>query len=157
MTLKLAKRLAAQMMGRGVSSIRIKDSAIEEASKAITHDDVRKLVSNGSIFALKEKRNISASGKIRKARRKLGRSRGSGRKKGTAKTRSSIGHMRRMRSQRRILESLKSNNEIDNVMYKRFYALVKGGTFQTKATLINHIISTGVKIDAEKAKKLKHI
>ncbi|MEM3841424.1 MAG: 50S ribosomal protein L19e [Candidatus Micrarchaeaceae archaeon] len=157
MTIKLAKRLASQILGRGESSIRIKDSALEDAKKAITHDDVRRLVQNGSIFAVKAKKNLSMSGRIRKARRKLGRSRGPGRKRGSAKARSSIGHMRRMRSQRRILRELKSSNYIDNQMYKRFYALVKGGTFQTKATLINHIISTGVKIDQEKIKSLKHI
>jgi large subunit ribosomal protein L19e len=157
MSVKLTKRVAADIMKRGETSIRIKPSAIDDAKKAITRDDVKELIKSGSIYAMAEKHNVSRYGKSLKKKRAEGRKRGPGKKKGTRKTRSTANHMKRMRSQRRILAALKSDKTINNEQYKEFYALVKGGTFQTKLTLLNHIRSRGVEINDERLEKLKHI
>jgi large subunit ribosomal protein L19e len=157
MSVKLTKRVASDIMKRGERSIRIKPNAIDDAKKAITRDDVKDLIKKGSIYAIVEKHNISKYGKSLKKKRAEGRKRGPGKKKGTRKTRSTANHMKRMRSQRRILAALKTDKTINNDQYKEFYALVKGGTFQTKATLLNHIKSKGVELSPERLEKLKHI
>ncbi len=156
MSIKLTKRIAFSVMGRGESAIKIKKDSIEDAKKAITREDVKALISKGAVYALQEKHNLSRYGKSLKKKRAVGRSRGPGRKKGTYKARTGMLYKRKVRAQRRIISALKEQGVIDNELFKRFYALVKGGTFATKVQLINHIKGTGVKIDEEMFNKLRH-
>ncbi len=157
MSIKLTKRIAAEVMKRGVSAVRISDAALEDAKKAITREDVKALVKSGKVYAVKEKEQLSLHGKDLKARRDRGRGRGPGKRKGKMKARQGIPYQGRVRSQRRILKELKDSSAIDNAIFSRYYRLVKGGTFQTKISLINHIKSSGVKISDEDVAKLRHI
>jgi large subunit ribosomal protein L19e len=156
MSIKLTKRIAASILGRGESAVRISAPSIADAKKAITRDDVRELIKRGAIYSVKEKHNISAYGKELSKKRLSGRKRGPGRRHGTYKARTGITYMKKVRAQRRVLLQLKSAGTINNEMFKGFYALVKGGTFTSKATLLNHIRSKGVAIDDESFNKLKH-
>ena len=106
MTIKFTKRVASQLLSRGVHAIRVNPSAFEEASKAITREDVRRLISAGSIFALKEKHNVSARSKLLKQKREEGRSRGTGSRRGTRKARAGTGWEKKVRSQRFLLKRL---------------------------------------------------
>ncbi len=157
MTVRLTKRIAADLLERGVSSVRIKESATAEAEKAITREDVRALIKKGDIYALAEKRNVSTYGKLLKVKRSKGRSRGSGRKRGTIKARGSIEYKKKIRAQRRVLLALKGDKTINNELFKEFYRLVRGGTFQSKASLLGHIRGEGVGISDERYQKLKHM
>ncbi|EET89869.1 MAG: 50S ribosomal protein L19e [Candidatus Micrarchaeales archaeon] len=157
MGVKLVRRVAADLLGRGESSIRLKGASIEDINKAITRDDVRELIKSGKVYALNEKHNLSAYGKETRKKRLEGRKRGPGRKKGTKKTRAGVEYKKKIRAQRRIIKDLKEKGVIDNSMFKQFYRLVKGGTFQTKVSLINHIKGTGVSISEDEFKRLKHI
>lgn len=157
MSVKLTRRIASQLLGRGESAVKIKPSAINDAKKAITREDVRNLIKNGSIYSTKEKHNISAYSKVLKEKRKKGRRRGMGRRKGTLKARGTVEYKKRIRGQRRVLKALKDESAIDNERFKKYYALVKGGNFTSKATLINHIRSDGVNISDEKIKQLRHL
>ncbi len=157
MTIKLTKRVAALLLDRGVSSIRIKDTGIADAEKAITREDVRTLIKKGDVYAVAEKSNISTYGKLLKVKRAQGRSRGTGRKRGTIKARKSIEYKKKIRAQRRVLLALKADKTINNDLFKEFYRLVRGGTFQSKASLLGHIRDEGVAINDERFQKLKHI
>ncbi|EQD66370.1 Ribosomal protein L19/L19e [mine drainage metagenome] len=157
MSIKLTKRTAATLLGRGITSVRIKPDALEDAKKAITREDVRALIKSGRVYALKEKNNLSVYSKVLKEKRDKGRRRGKGKKKGTKKARGMVTYQKKVRAQRRLLAELKKEKAINNEMYKKFYALVKGGSFQTKMTLINHIKSRGVSMTDEQVEKLKHI
>jgi large subunit ribosomal protein L19e len=157
MTIRLTKRIAADLLERGARSIRIKESASADAEKAITREDVRAMIKKGDIYAPVEKRNVSTYGKLLKVKRSKGRSRGNGRKRGTTKARRSIEYKKKIRAQRRVLLSLKEDKTINNERYKEFYRLVKGGTFQSKASLLGHIRDQGVGISDERYQKLKHI
>ncbi len=67
-------------------------------------------------------------------------------------------YKKKVRAQRRILSALKTEKTIDNENYKKFYRLVKGGTFQTKISLINHIKSQGVPAKpTRRTEQLRHI
>lgn len=157
MTIKLTKRIASLLLNRGVTSIRIKESAIAEAEKAITREDVRRLISSKSVYALDAKENLSLYSKLLQKKKAQGRKRGPGRKKGTTKARTTIEYKQRIRAQRRVIEKLKNEGAFDNEMFKTLYRLVKGGTFASKASLLGNIKSKGINISDEKMKELKHI
>lgn len=157
MSIKLAKRIASDILNRGESAVRIKETALPEAEKAITREDVRQLVKKGDIYALAAKRNRSIYSKMLKIKRAQGRRRGTGAKKGTRRARSGILYKKKVRGQRRVLLELKKDKTIDNAMFKQFYKLVRGGTFESKAQLISHIKGKGVSINDERFEKLRHI
>ncbi len=159
MSIKLTKRIAADILGRGVSSIKIVEKGRPDAEKAITREDVKTLIKDGNVYAVVEKHNISVYSKILKKKRSQGRRRGSGRRKGTKNARMSIGleYKRKVRGQRRVLAALKRDKVISNELFKDFYKLVRGGTFANKASLLGHIRSTGISISDERFEQLKHM
>ena len=158
MSVKLSRRIAAELMGRGISKVRIKPDRVDDAKKAITREDVRGLITSGAVYAIKQKHNMSLYSKELRVKRNQGRARGPGRRKGSAKARAAIGYEKKIRGQRRVLSALKQDKTIDNIVFKRYYKLIKGGNFQTKAALLSHLTSVGsVKIDAERMEKLRHM
>jgi len=157
MSIRFAKRIASDIMGRGESSIRIKPSAIEDAKKAITRDDIRKLIQNGSIFAVKAKHNLSMNSKILRKKRAAGRRRGVGRRKGTRKARGGITWEKRVRAQRMLLKELKKEGKIDTKSFSRFYSLIKGNMFPDKASLILHIRDSGIQISDDDLAKVNEV
>jgi large subunit ribosomal protein L19e len=157
MSIKLTRRVAARELGRGESKIRIKKDAVPDAEKAITADDVRAMVKDGKVYAVAEKHNISFRSKAVRLKKMKGRRRGPGSRRGTMKTRMSVDYKKRVRGQRRVLKILKSDKTIDNKTFKRFYLLVKGGTFANKGSLISHMKINGVGISDERASELRHV
>lgn len=157
MSIKFTRRAAARVMHRGESKIRIKKDAVQDAQKALTTDDVRDLVKSGKVYAIKIKHNMSTRGKIAKIKKAQGRGRGPGSRRGTWKARMGVDYKKRIRAQRRVLKALKEDKTLDNIAFKKFYLLVKGGTFANKWTLINHIKSTGIAVSDERAAQLRHI
>ncbi len=157
MSVKLTRRIAARIMKRGETKILIKKDAVADAQKAITADDVRDMIKSGKIYSRKEKRNISLRSSIISMKKAQGRRRGAGRRKGSAKTRSSVDYKKSIRGQRRVLKKLKAEKAINNQTYKKFYRLVKGGTFKSKGFLISQMQNNGVSINEERAKQLRHI
>ncbi len=155
---KLVRRMASKIMGRGQNSVRIKPSAMEDVKNVLTRDDVRGLIKDGKMYAIEEKHNLSLYGKRLREKRKQGRGRGQGRRRGTAKARhGDMDHKKRVRAQRRLLKLLKSDKTINNEQFKHLYALVSGGTFISKVSLLTRIKSTGIELSNEKYEKLRHI
>jgi len=157
MSIRLTKRIASELMDRGKSSIRLKNEAVPEAKKAITREDVRELIKNGSIYAIKEKHNLSVYSKVLNKKRAKGRRRGIGRRKGSKNARGGVEYKQKIRGQRRVLHALKTEKIIDNERFKKYYALAKGGSFASKMSLISHMMNEGVKIDDEKLQKIRHM
>lgn len=157
MSIKLTKRIAGELLGRGVSAVRIKTDSVPDAKKAITREDVRALVKSGGIYTIKAKHNISAYSKVLREKRIKGRRRGPGKRKGSQSARGELEYKKKIRGQRRLLKMLKDGKLIDNPKFKQYYALVKGGNFVSKASLLSHIRNNGINIDEEKAKQLRHI
>ncbi|MGC8571858.1 MAG: 50S ribosomal protein L19e [Candidatus Micrarchaeia archaeon] len=160
MSIKLTKRIAAEILGRGVSSIKITAKGLEDSKKAITREDVRKLIKDGSIYAEAQKHNKSLYSKpIITKKGKIKRRRGVSKRRGTKNARSNnrVAYEKRIRALRRILLALKKEKIIDNERFKKFYKLARGGMFATKGTMLNHIKESGINIDDEKMQKLKHI
>jgi large subunit ribosomal protein L19e len=145
MTVKFAKRAAGELLGRGESSIRINTNSIEDAKKAMTKEDVRKMIKDGGIFAIKEKHNLSYGSKLLKKRREKGRRRGAGKRRGTHKARAGEPWMKKVRSQREFLKELRSSGKVDGATFKRFYSLIRGNVFTDKKSMLLHLNEQGIK------------
>lgn len=139
--LRLQKRLAAEILGVGESRIRINAKTEEEVSEvesAITREDVKKLIEKGLITVAPEKSN--SRGRWRERRRKK-RTKGPGKRKGksTARLDPKRDWMNRIRKQRAYLKYLRDKGLISKKLYRKFYALAKGGAFSSLASLRMHL------------------
>ncbi|BCS90628.1 MAG: 50S ribosomal protein L19e [Candidatus Micrarchaeota archaeon] len=157
MELSKAKEIAASLLNRGVSAVRIKDEAKERVAQALTREDIRAIIKDGLIYAKPEKKNISMHGKIRRIKRNKGRSRGYGRRNGTRSARSENRYIKRIRAQRRLLKKLKEDSVIDNNQFKFYYRLVRGNIFDSKSNLLNRLIADGIKLTEEQIKSYKKV
>lgn len=154
MTVQFTKRIAAELLGRGESAVRINPIALDKASKAMTREDVKRLITDGSVYALKAKHNLSLSSRLLRARRAKGRSRGQGRRRGTDKARQGRRWEKKVRSQRLLLKQLKLTGKIDKRVFRNYYMLIKGNSFPDKASLLRHLEETGIKVSAEELAKM---
>jgi large subunit ribosomal protein L19e len=152
MSLKFAKRVGAEILNRGESSIRINPNAIEDVKKALTREDVRKLIKDGAVFAVKAKHNVSMNSKILRKKRSEGRRRGVGRRRGSRKARGGISWEKKVRVQRAMLKELKHMGKLDSANFNRFYMLVKGNSFHDKASLLLHLKDHGINISDDEKK-----
>jgi large subunit ribosomal protein L19e len=148
MSVKFTKRVASELLNRGENAIRMRPDAMEEIGKAITRDDVRRLIKDGSVMALKTKHELYP--KVHEEKRK----RGHGKRKGSANARRGRTWEKKVRSQRLVLRRLKDIKKIDNVMFKRYYLLIKGNAFADKRSLLLHLSDDGIKLSEEELKKL---
>ncbi|MCL4553436.1 MAG: 50S ribosomal protein L19e [Candidatus Marsarchaeota archaeon] len=154
MTIKFAKRVAASIMRRGVNAIRIKPGSYDEVDKALTRDDVRKLIGTGSVFAVGEKHNASTRSKRLHQKRSEGRSRGPGWRRGTQKARRGRVWEKKVRSQRLFLKKLKSMGKVDTKTFNRLYGQIKGNAYASKGALVLHLEDQGIKISEDEMKQI---
>lgn len=154
MSIHFAKRAAAGILKRGKSAIRILPGSVSDAEKALTKDDIRRLIEKGGIYAIKEKHNASSRSKVLKKARAAGRRRGIGRRRGTDKARQGRLWEKKVRSQRRLLKELKLSNKIGTEIFNQFYKHVKGNQYATKANLLLQLREHGVNITEEEVKAI---
>jgi len=146
MDLSIQKRLAAEILGVGVSRIWVDPERIEDVQAATTKDDIRKLIKDG-VIGVKPVRGISRSRwKIRHEQRKKGRRRGHGKRKGakTARLSKKEAWMHRIRKIRRYLRYLRDKEIIDRRTYRRLYMLAKGGMFKSLSSLQMYMKEHGI-------------
>ena len=125
MALTTVKRVAARILKVGKSKIWIDPTKLEEAQKAVTAADVRRLILKGIIKVKedflhwkkeKEKKRVRKGGKYSIVPRKRQ-------------------WINRVRPLRRYLKELKEQGKIDNKTYRRLRNLVKGGFFRSVSHL----------------------
>ena len=133
---------------QGRERVRIKAESMEDVKKAITRDDVRKLIKDGTIFAVKPKERAPQEEQRRK------RKRGTGKRKGSAKARRGRTWEKKVRSQRILLKRLSCMGKVDNTTFKRYYLLVKGNAFADKRSLLLHLSDDGIKVSDEELKQI---
>ncbi len=144
--LSLQKRLAAEVLGVGVSRIWIDPTRIDEVVDAITREDIRKLIKDGVIQVKPIHGNSRARWRYRHQQRRKGRRRGYGKRKGvkTARMDEKEVWMNRIRKIRRYLRYLRDHGVIDRKTYRRLYMLAKGGVFHSLASLRTYMIEKGI-------------
>jgi large subunit ribosomal protein L19e len=135
------KRLAANLLNTGVNRVRFDQNKLEEIKEAITKEDLRALIREKAIF--KDETNSQSRGRARNdlIQKRKGRGKGPGRKKGKkgARTNKKEDWMNRVRSQRKIIKSLKDKKQISNKDYRTLYLKSKGGFFRSKRHIIMYM------------------
>ncbi len=148
MSIKFTKRIAAELLGRGEDSLKLRPESLEDIKKAITRDDVRKLIKDGAIVAVKPKQELHKSKPLPK------RKRGPGKRKGSAKARRGRVWEKKVRSQRLLLARLRTMGKVDGTTFKRYYLLVKGNAFHDKRSLLLHLSDDGIKVSDDELKQI---
>ncbi|RIB35501.1 MAG: 50S ribosomal protein L19e [Candidatus Nanoclepta minutus] len=138
MDLSLQKRLAAEVLGVGEDRIWIDPKKADEVSKALTREDIRKLI-NEKVIKVKV---ISGQSRywsnVLHQQRKKGRRRGYGSRKGkkSARMGEKEEYVTKVRSMRNLIRTLKSKGIIDKHIYRNLYNLIKGGAFKSKRHIL---------------------
>lgn len=141
MDVKNQKNLAARLFGVGKKRIYFNPLRLDEIKKAITREDIRKLVDKKAI-KIKQKKGVSrARVRHRDIQRAKGRQRGHGRRKGTAKARTNPKRawITKIRALRRVLAEMRNKKEIDTSEYRMLYLRAKGNFFRNKRHLLEYI------------------
>lgn len=139
--LRLQKRLAAEILGVGVSRIYISPKHLEEVSQAITKDDVRSLIKAGYIEVRPPSTPSRGRKRILRLKKSRGKRKSAGSRKGAAGARRKPEKewVHRVRKQRAYLKKLRKQGLIDSKTYRTLYLKIKGGVFPSLNSLKNYI------------------
>ncbi|MCX8205603.1 MAG: 50S ribosomal protein L19e [Candidatus Micrarchaeota archaeon] len=143
MGIRTVRRMAADILKCGESKVRIDPARISNASSALTRDDVKMLIMQGVVSAVRKRGVSRARGRKNDELRRKGR-KGSGRKRGPLGARINLkdrwmSHVRAQRSYlRQVRQALKEG------VYRSLYLKVKGGEFKSRAQLANYIKDNGL-------------
>jgi large subunit ribosomal protein L19e len=130
--------LAADLLKVGVSRIWVDPDDIDIVSSAITREEIRKLIHEGSIRKVPQ---LGISRGRKRARRKellAGRHKGPGSTKGNI-TQRKRKWVLRIRSVRNRLRTLRDKRFITTEVYRKLSLMAKGGTFRGAAHLDEYI------------------
>jgi len=132
------KRLAAELLKVGTTRVWVDPEDTDQVSSAITRNEIRKLIHEGSIRKL-PKSSISR-GRKRTRRQELL----AGRHKGPGSTKGNVADSKRrwvvrIRSIRRRLRTLRDKRFITTQIYRKLSMMAKGGTFRSASHLDEYI------------------
>ena len=132
------KRLAAGLLKVGNTRVWVDPEDTDRVSSAITREEIRKLIHEGSIVKL-PKDGISR-GRKRRYRQELhaGRHKGEGSKKGMIRP-GKAAWVVRIRSIRNRLRTLRDKRLITTEVYRTISLMAKGGSFRSAAHLNEYI------------------
>jgi large subunit ribosomal protein L19e len=135
--LKSQRRLAAQVLKIGQNRVWINPEKIDDVDTAITRDEVRKLIHEGTIRASPEKGISRGRARLMHEKKKKGRRSGPGSRTGTTHARVSKKQawMSRIRALRRKLRTLKTKKMIAENAYQKLYRMAGSGRFESVADL----------------------
>jgi large subunit ribosomal protein L19e len=138
--LKPQKRMAANIMDVGENRVWMDSEQMEKISEAITRQDIRNLVEDGTIQKRDKKGNSKGRSREVKKQKQKGRRKGHGSRKGEKSARSNrnewVEGIRAIRSE---LKDMKQGNEISNDTYWELYEKASGGFFRNVRHLKNHV------------------
>eukprot|EP01129_Flabellula_baltica_P007447 TRINITY_DN289_c0_g1_i1.p1 TRINITY_DN289_c0_g1~~TRINITY_DN289_c0_g1_i1.p1 ORF type:complete len:196 (+),score=48.59 TRINITY_DN289_c0_g1_i1:135-722(+) len=153
-SLKLQKRLAAEVLKCGKGRVWLDPNEIAEISLANSRKAVRKLVHDRFITKQPVKMHSRARVRARLAAKQKGRHTGIGSRRGTANARmpEKTLWIRRMRVLRRLLKKYRAQGKIDKHLYHELYLRAKGNAFKNKRQLVEEIFKE--KAERERTKRL---
>lgn len=144
--LTLQKRIAADIMGVGVNNVRFDPERLEDIEKAFRREEIKALIEDGAIYAIKPSRNSRGRWRVLHEKRKKGRRRGHGSRKGKRGARSDKKRdwINRVRKMRRYIKMLKEKGVIDARQHRELYMKIKGGAFKNLSSLKMYLKSVGL-------------
>ena len=139
--LSAQRRLAADVLGVGKNRIWFDPEAQGDIVDAITREDVRQLVDQGTIQAEDKRGNSRGRARERAKKRAYGHRKGPGSRKGKAGARqnSKDQWIDRIRAQRRKLAELREEGQLGPTEYRDLYNKSKGGEFASVRYMMNYI------------------
>lgn len=139
--LKSQRRLAAQILKIGQNRVWIDPEKMDDVETAITREEIRKLIHEGTIKPLPEKGISRARARILHEKKKKGRRRGPGRRTGAAHAKISKKEawMSKIRAMRKRLRELKTNRTITESTYRKLYKMASSGRFESVADLERYL------------------
>ena len=139
--LKAQRRLAADVLDVGKNRVKFDPDAQSEIADAITRDDVRELIDDGTIEAETTAGNSRGRARERQEKRAYGHGKGHGSRKGKSGGRQNEKDEWRsqIRAQRRELREFRDSGEIDRAQYRELYRMASGGEFDSVRDLNRHI------------------
>ena len=140
--LKAQKRLAADELDVGKGRVWLDPEAQAEIEDAITREDVRELIEQGTIRATDAKTNSRGRARERATKRSYGHKSGAGTRKGQAGARQDTKDdwKARIRAQRARLKELRDDEDVLGASeYRTLYNKASGGEFEDVARLEAYI------------------
>ncbi|GGM55667.1 MULTISPECIES: 50S ribosomal protein L19e [Halarchaeum] len=139
--LSAQKRLAADVLDVGKNRVWFDPDAQGEIADAITREDIRELVDEGTIRAETKQGNSRGRARERDAKRAYGHRKGPGTRRGKAGARQNEKDEWKssIRAQRRELRELRDSGELTPAQYRELYNMAKGGEFDSVSRLHNYI------------------
>lgn len=131
MNLKSQKRLASEILKVGVNRIWINPEKNDDVEGAITREEIRKLVKEGTIRAKAEKGVSRSRARLLHEKKKRGLRRGPGSRSGTRTARMprKKAWANRIKAIRARLKELRASRVIHKDVYRKLYLMAKGGAF----------------------------
>jgi large subunit ribosomal protein L19e len=141
--LSTQKRLAADELDVGKNRLWFDPDAQGEIADAITREDIRELIADGTIDTKREARgNSRGRARERNEKRAYGHRKGPGTRKGKQGARDGKKDqwMRLIRAQRRRLRELRDEEErLDSSEYREVYGMASGGEFDSVNDLERYV------------------
>ena len=139
--LRAQKRLAADVLDVGENRIWFDPDAQADIARAITREEIRELVDEGTIRAKDARGNSRGRARVRNQKRAYGHRKGPGKRKGTAGARQSEKEQwrNRIRAQRRTLRELRDEGELTPTEYRELYRKAGGGEFRSVRYMLTYI------------------
>lgn len=132
------KRLAAELLKVGETRVWVDPEDTDRVSSAITREEIRKLIREGSIRKLPKVGISRGRKRVRKQELQAGRHKGPGSIKGHVSN-SKRKWVVRIRSIRGRLRTLRDKRFITTQVYRKLSLMAKGGTFRSAAHLDEYI------------------
>ena len=126
------RRISSGILGVGESRIRFRPEDAQKVSEALTREDVRGLIKDGSIYAIQPRGVSRIRGREKQEQAKKGRRGGKGSKKGThaARQHPKTHWIAKVRSQRRYLRNLIDAKKFTEGSSRKIYLMIKGNAFK---------------------------
>ncbi|MFB6244263.1 MAG: 50S ribosomal protein L19e [Halobaculum sp.] len=139
--LSAQRRLAADVLDVGEDRVWLDPEAQSELADAITREDIREQIEQGTIRATETDGNSRGRARERAATRSYGHRTGAGTRKGKAGGRqdSRDDWIERIRAQRSRLRELRDDGPLDASQYRELYDKASGGEFEDVRRLESYV------------------
>ncbi len=139
--LSAQKRLASDVLDVGKNRIWLDPDAQADIAEAITRDEIRELVDEGTIQAEDASGNSRGRARERNEKRAYGHRNGPGKRKGKKGARQNEKEQwtKQIRAQRRKLRELRDKGELTPTQYRQLYKKAGGGEFRSVRYLLSYI------------------